>query len=133
MTILRWHSGLLTGSTQVQEYKIPRNLSRPHYSSSPTPIHKSAIHHGPLQCPRFPPHRCDIHIEHLLIRYTDIAPHPPLTGANREVKKAVEAYWAGKISADDLTKAAADVKKASWTGLKQAKVDLIPRFVVIAV
>jgi O-phosphoseryl-tRNA(Cys) synthetase len=45
------------------------------------------------------------------------------------VKKAVEAYWAGKISADDLTKAAADVKKASWTGLKEAKVDLIPRFV----
>jgi 5-methyltetrahydropteroyltriglutamate--homocysteine methyltransferase len=46
------------------------------------------------------------------------------------VKKAVEAYWAGKISADDLTKAAADVKKASWTGLKEAKVDLIPRFVL---
>ena len=45
------------------------------------------------------------------------------------MKKAVEAYWAGKISADDLTKAAADVKKASWTGLKKAKVDLIPRFV----
>jgi 5-methyltetrahydropteroyltriglutamate--homocysteine methyltransferase len=25
-------------------------------------------------------------------------------GANREVKKAVEAYWAGKLSADELTK-----------------------------
>lgn len=50
----------------------------------------------------------------------------PRIGANREVKKAVEAYWAGKISADDLTKAAADVKKASWTGVKAAKVDLIP-------
>ena len=44
------------------------------------------------------------------------------------MKKAVESYWAGKISADELTKAAADVKKASWTGLKAAKVDLIPRF-----
>lgn len=62
---------------------------------------------------------------------TDITPLFS-TGANREVKKAVEAYWAGKISADDLTKAAADVKKASWTGLKEAKVDLIPRFVSIA-
>ena len=40
-------------------------------------------------------------------------------------------YAAGKISADDLTKTAADVKKASWTGLKEAKVDLIPRFASI--
>jgi hypothetical protein len=54
-----------------------------------------------------------------------------LTGANREIKKAVEAYWAGKISADELTKAAADVKKASWTNVKAANVDLIPRFVRI--
>lgn len=55
--------------------------------------------------------------------------HDPHTGANREVKKAVEAYWAGKISADDLTKAAADVKKASWTSLKERGVDLIPRLI----
>ncbi|EJD48623.1 cobalamin-independent methionine synthase [Auricularia subglabra TFB-10046 SS5] len=50
----------------------------------------------------------------------------PRIGANREVKKAVEAYWAGKISADDLVKAAADVKKASWTALKERGVDYIP-------
>ena len=50
-------------------------------------------------------------------------------GANREVKKAVEAYWGGKLSADELTKAAADVKKASWTSLKERGVDIIPRFV----
>ena len=50
-------------------------------------------------------------------------------GANREVKKAVEAYWGGKLSADELTKAAADVKKASWTSLKQRGVEIIPRFV----
>ena len=50
------------------------------------------------------------------------------TGANREVKKAVEAYWAGKISADDLTKAAAQVKHASWTSVKSKGVDYIPRF-----
>lgn len=49
-------------------------------------------------------------------------------GANREVKKAVEAYWAGKISADDLTKAAADVKKTSWTSVKAHGVDFIPRY-----
>lgn len=45
------------------------------------------------------------------------------------MKKAVEAYWAGKLSADDLTKAAADVKKTSWTSLKERGVDLIPRCV----
>jgi len=50
-----------------------------------------------------------------------------IIGANREVKKAVEAYWAGKISADDLTKAAADVKKASWTSVKSKGVDFVPR------
>ncbi|OJA13835.1 hypothetical protein AZE42_00521 [Rhizopogon vesiculosus] len=50
----------------------------------------------------------------------------PRIGANREVKKAVEAYWAGKISADDLTKAAAEVKKSSWTNIKDRGVDLIP-------
>ncbi|KAF9464438.1 cobalamin-independent synthase [Collybia nuda] len=50
----------------------------------------------------------------------------PRIGANREVKKAVEAYWAGKISADDLTKATAEVKKASWTSVKDQGVDFVP-------
>ncbi|KAI0796727.1 5-methyltetrahydropteroyltriglutamate-homocysteine S-methyltransferase [Abortiporus biennis] len=50
----------------------------------------------------------------------------PRIGANREVKKAVEAYWAGKISADDLTKAAAEVKKTSWNSLKERGVEIIP-------
>lgn len=50
----------------------------------------------------------------------------PRIGANREIKKAVEAYWAGKITADELTKAAADVKKASWEAVKAQAVDLIP-------
>ncbi|KZW03763.1 5-methyltetrahydropteroyltriglutamate-homocysteine S-methyltransferase [Exidia glandulosa HHB12029] len=50
----------------------------------------------------------------------------PRIGANREVKKAVEAYWAGKLTAEELTKAAADVKKASWTAIKERGVDLIP-------
>ncbi|KAL5527364.1 hypothetical protein ACEPAG_6155 [Sanghuangporus baumii] len=50
----------------------------------------------------------------------------PRIGANREVKKAVEAYWAGKISADDLTKAASEVKKYNWTNLKARGVDFVP-------
>ncbi|KAG6378679.1 cobalamin-independent synthase [Boletus reticuloceps] len=50
----------------------------------------------------------------------------PRIGAHREVKKAVEAYWAGKLSAADLQKAAADVRKTSWKSLKNHNVDLIP-------
>ncbi|KAH9966071.1 cobalamin-independent methionine synthase [Russula dissimulans] len=50
----------------------------------------------------------------------------PRIGANREVKKAVEAYWAGKITADQLTQAAAEVKKSNWTSLKAKGVDHIP-------
>ncbi|KIY74013.1 cobalamin-independent methionine synthase [Cylindrobasidium torrendii FP15055 ss-10] len=49
-----------------------------------------------------------------------------LQGANREVKKAVEAYWAGKISAEELTKAASEVKKSNWTSIKAQGVDFVP-------
>ena len=52
-----------------------------------------------------------------------------MPGANREVKKAVEAYWGGKLSAEDLVKAAADVKKASWTSVKDKGVDFVTRSV----
>jgi Cobalamin-independent synthase, N-terminal domain. len=45
------------------------------------------------------------------------------------VKKAVEAYWAGKITYADLTKAAADVKKLNWTNVKAKGVDFVPRCV----
>ena len=64
----------------------------------------------------------------LLVRSVSILTYP--AGAHREVKKAVEAYWAGKISAADLQKAAAEVRKTSWTSVKEHNVDLIPRFVV---
>ena len=63
------------------------------------------------------------HILYLAIKHHLIS----CEGANREVKKAVEAYWAGKISADDLTRAAAEVKKTSWTSVKSRGVDYIPR------
>ena len=55
------------------------------------------------------------------------------TGANREVKKAVEAYWAGKISADQLTQAAADVKKTNWQSVKPKGVDFVPRLVTLKI
>ncbi|KAG1791201.1 uncharacterized protein HD556DRAFT_1241039 [Suillus plorans] len=51
----------------------------------------------------------------------------PRIGANREVKKAVEVNWTGNLSAEELIKAASDVKKSSWSSLKERGVDLIPR------
>ena len=51
------------------------------------------------------------------------------TGANREIKKAVEAYWAGKISADELNKTASTIKKENWLSLKERGVNFIPRYV----
>ena len=50
----------------------------------------------------------------------------PRIGANREVKKSVEAYWGGKISAEDLQKTVAEVKKYNWTNIQSRGVDLIP-------
>ncbi|KAK7038688.1 methionine-synthesizing 5-methyltetrahydropteroyltriglutamate--homocysteine methyltransferase [Paramarasmius palmivorus] len=50
----------------------------------------------------------------------------PRIGANREIKKVVEAYWAGKVTADEVTKVSAEVKKTNWTELKQRGVDFIP-------
>ena len=58
---------------------------------------------------------------------TSLISNRTLSGANREIKKAVEAYWAGKLSADELTKAAAEVKKTSWTDVKSRGVDFVPR------
>jgi 5-methyltetrahydropteroyltriglutamate--homocysteine methyltransferase len=58
---------------------------------------------------------------------TGFSEHRIWLGANREVKKAVEAYWAGTITADQLTQAAADVKKSNWTSLKSKGVNHVPR------
>ncbi|KAB5594595.1 5-methyltetrahydropteroyltriglutamate homocysteine S-methyltransferase [Ceratobasidium theobromae] len=50
----------------------------------------------------------------------------PRIGAHREVKKAVEAYWAGKQTADELQKVAAEVRKTSWTSVKSHGVTYVP-------
>jgi 5-methyltetrahydropteroyltriglutamate--homocysteine methyltransferase len=47
----------------------------------------------------------------------------------RETKKAVEAYWAGKISAEDLEKSSADVRKVRWQSQKEAGADSIASYV----
>jgi len=50
------------------------------------------------------------------------------SGGNREIKKAVEAYWAQKIPVDQLNKVASDVKKTNWTSMNSMGVNFIPRY-----
>ena len=50
----------------------------------------------------------------------------PRVGANRELKRAEEAYWAGRISKQELLDAAALIRKNNWLLQKEAGIDLIP-------
>ncbi|PSR75299.1 cobalamin-independent synthase [Coniella lustricola] len=50
----------------------------------------------------------------------------PRMGVNRDLKKATEAYWGGKISQDDLLAEAKRLRLAHWKIQKDAGVDLIP-------
>ncbi len=51
---------------------------------------------------------------------------PALIGPKREIKLAVEAYWGGKQSAEDLQKVAATIRKQSWTSVQSKGVDYVP-------
>ncbi len=50
----------------------------------------------------------------------------PRIGANRELKKAVESYWKGAISAADLQKAASAIKIENFNHQKNANISYIP-------
>ncbi|TKA51621.1 hypothetical protein B0A53_05498 [Rhodotorula sp. CCFEE 5036] len=50
----------------------------------------------------------------------------PRVGAKREVKKASEAYWAGKISAEELQKVAKEQRLVRWQTLRDQGIDVIP-------
>lgn len=50
----------------------------------------------------------------------------PRMGANRDLKKANEAYWADKLSRDDLLAEAKRLRLAHWQLQKDAGVDHIP-------
>ena len=50
----------------------------------------------------------------------------PRIGNARELKKALEGYWAGKISYDQLIQAGKAIKKNNWLLQKEAGIDLIP-------
>lgn len=50
----------------------------------------------------------------------------PRIGSNRELKKANEAFWAGKISLEKLQLTARQLRRQNWETLNSAGIDLIP-------
>lgn len=50
----------------------------------------------------------------------------PRMGVNRDLKKATEAYWAGKLSQDDLLAEGKRLRLAHWKIQKDAGIDVIP-------
>lgn len=50
----------------------------------------------------------------------------PRIGPNRELKWAVEKYWAGQIDSDALLAQAAEVRRTAWQAQAERGIDLIP-------
>jgi len=50
----------------------------------------------------------------------------PRIGAKRELKKATEGYWSGKVTAEELQKVGKDLRAHNWKLQKDAGVDVIP-------
>lgn len=50
----------------------------------------------------------------------------PRIGSNRELKKACELYWAGKISEEELLETGKKIRAANWELQNNAGIDLIP-------
>ena len=50
----------------------------------------------------------------------------PRVGSQRELKKASEQFWAGKITKDELQKTGREIRHRNWQLQKDAGIDLIP-------
>ncbi|WP_330294494.1 5-methyltetrahydropteroyltriglutamate--homocysteine S-methyltransferase [Streptomyces sp. NBC_00503] len=50
----------------------------------------------------------------------------PRQGPNRELKKAVEGYWKGRVAADALRETAAELRREVWRQLADAGIDEVP-------
>ncbi len=53
-------------------------------------------------------------------------PGYPRIGKHRELKKALEAFWSGKIGEEDLLAAGAEVRRSGWEAQAGAGIDLSP-------
>jgi 5-methyltetrahydropteroyltriglutamate--homocysteine methyltransferase len=49
----------------------------------------------------------------------------PRIGKNREVKKALEAFWSGKLEAESLLQTVTEVEEANWQTQLAAGIDRI--------
>ncbi|MFG2616478.1 5-methyltetrahydropteroyltriglutamate--homocysteine S-methyltransferase [Streptomyces sp. NPDC048507] len=50
----------------------------------------------------------------------------PRQGQNRELKKAIEGYWKGRVTADALRRTAADLRRSNWQQLADAGIHEVP-------
>lgn len=50
----------------------------------------------------------------------------PRIGSQRELKKASEQYWAGKLTASQLMQAGSAIRQQNWQLQKEAGIDLVP-------
>ena len=50
----------------------------------------------------------------------------PRIGKHRELKRATEGYWSGKVSADELLQTAATIRRTNWETQRDAGIELIP-------
>src|SRR5687767_4349319 len=50
----------------------------------------------------------------------------PRIGPNRELKKALESFWSGKMGDTELLRAARQIREQNWHAQVEAGVDLIP-------
>ncbi|WP_406071866.1 5-methyltetrahydropteroyltriglutamate--homocysteine S-methyltransferase [Streptomyces sp. NBC_01020] len=50
----------------------------------------------------------------------------PRQGPNRELKKAIEGYWQGRTSADDLRETAAGLRRSNWQRLAESGIHEVP-------
>ncbi|MER8016656.1 5-methyltetrahydropteroyltriglutamate--homocysteine S-methyltransferase [Streptomyces griseoluteus] len=50
----------------------------------------------------------------------------PRQGPDRELKRAIEGYWKGRVSADALRATAAGLRRANWQALAEAGIDEVP-------
>ena len=50
----------------------------------------------------------------------------PRIGQRRELKRATESYWDGKVTREELHATAAALRLEAWQGMREAGIDLIP-------
>ncbi|MGI5447617.1 5-methyltetrahydropteroyltriglutamate--homocysteine S-methyltransferase [Streptomyces sp. CA-243310] len=50
----------------------------------------------------------------------------PRQGQNRELKKAIEGYWKGRVTADALRETAAELRRSNWQQLTDAGISEVP-------